>query len=193
MIHLITGGSASGKSVYGEKMAVEAKVRYRYYLATMRPWGEEGKARVARHRQQRLGKGFHTIEVYRNLETVALPKRPVKEKEAVSEAGLWKNTVILLECMSNLVANELFEEGGTDEEILGRIQRGIWHLQDCAAIVIIITNEVFSDGCFYEAETMRYIRLLGQINRELAAMADQVTEVVYGIALSIKTGNHGVR
>lgn len=193
MIHLITGGSASGKSAYGEQMAVEAKGRLRYYLATMRPWGEEGRARVARHRQQRMGKGFFTMEVYRNLENVMLPGRALETEPGVSGAELWENTVVLLECMSNLVANELFEAGGTDEEIAGRIQRGVRHLQDCAGTVIVVTNEVFSDGCFYEAETMRYIRLLGRMNRELAAMADRVTEVVYGIAISVKPAGDGSR
>ena len=75
MLHLITGGSASGKSLYGERMAAEAGGRLLCYLATMRPWGEEGQARVQRHRQQRAGKGFHTIEVYHSLDLAELPAR----------------------------------------------------------------------------------------------------------------------
>ncbi len=177
MLHLITGGSASGKSLYGERMAVETQKAFRYYLATMRPWGEEGRKRVLRHQEQRAGKGFETMEAYHCLEMRALQTK--------SRA----DTVILLECMSNLVANELFEAGGSDEEIARRIQEGIRYLQRCAEIVIVVTNEVFSDGAEYEAETMRYIRLLGQVNQRLASMADQVTEVVYGIAVRIKEGS----
>ena len=35
-------------------------------------------------------------------------------------------------------------------------------------------------------ETKKYIGLLGKINQELGKMADQVTEVVYGIPIKIK-------
>ena len=120
------------------------------------------------------GKGFHTIEAYHNLETVFL------------ESGNREDRVILLECMSNLVANEQFGTGGSDEEILGRIFGGVRHLQDQGKDLIIITNEVFSDGSLYERETLRYLKLLGQANRKLALWADQVTEVIYGIGVGIK-------
>ena len=101
-----------------------------------------------------------------------------------SEAA--QDTAILLECMSNLVANEQFQAGGSDEEVLGRIDRGIRRLQDCAAYVAVVTNEVFSDGAGYGEETMRYLRLLGQANRRLAAVADRVVEVVYGLEVEWK-------
>ena len=56
MMHLITGGSASGKSAYAEKMAVGAGEKSRYYLATMKPWGKEGQERVEKHRNMRAGR-----------------------------------------------------------------------------------------------------------------------------------------
>ena len=41
---LITGGSGSGKSAYGEKKRIlEAGEMTRYYIATMEVFGEEGK------------------------------------------------------------------------------------------------------------------------------------------------------
>ncbi len=179
MLHLITGGSASGKSLFGEQAALSTGAGRRYYIATMEPWGREGRERVSRHRIQREGKGFHTIEAYHDLETVFL------------EPGEREDTVILLECMSNLVANEQFGTGGGDEEILERIFRGIRHLQDQGKYLIVITNEVFSDGSLYERETLRYLTLLGQVNRKLALRADQVTEVVYGIGVRIKGKEDG--
>ena len=39
---LITGGSGSGKSAYGEKRILEAGEMTRYYIATMEVFGEEG-------------------------------------------------------------------------------------------------------------------------------------------------------
>lgn len=176
MIHLITGGSASGKSAYAEAQAfaVSASLRgKRIYLATMKPCGAEGRARVEKHRRQRQGKGFETKELYQNLSSLEL-------------LPAWPGTVVLLECMSNLVANELFEVGGTDQELFLRITDGIRHLQKQAEHLIIVTNEVFSDGGEYPEETRRYIRLLGRINRWLGGEADQVTEVVFGIPVLVK-------
>ena len=92
----------------------------------------------------------------------------------------------MLECMSNLLANEQFEIGGTDEEILERIQVGIQNLEAQTNDLVIVTNEIFSDGCSYDADTLRYIRLLGTLNIWLAKQASLVTEVVYGIPIRQK-------
>ena len=66
--------------------------------------------------------------------------------------------------MSNLVLNEFYDqENGAEERIL----QGIKHLQKQCGDLIIVTNEIFSDGVTYEPESERYIELLGRINREL--------------------------
>ncbi len=180
MMHLITGGSASGKSVYAEDLAVRAG-RERFYIATMRPFGEEGMERVRKHRSMREGKGFVTVECCRDLCQVQ------------TGSGAYKERVILLECMSNLVANELFEAGGKDEEICQRIWEGIRHLQKQAENLMIVTNEIFSDGLGYDSETLRYIRLLAMVNQRLVQAADQVTEVVYGIPVPVKAASTALR
>lgn len=187
MIHMITGGSASGKSAYAEAQAVAAG-EMRYYIATMRPYGAEGEKRVAKHRSMRAGKGFFTIECYRDLAGVSLGKGCAARRDGETHPACAdsERRVILLECMSNLAANELFDVGGSDEEICRRILAGIRHLQNLAKHLIIVTNEVFSDGLNYDPDTIRYIRLLGRINRLLAEQAGQVTEVVYGIPVEWK-------
>ena len=170
MMHLVTGASASGKSAYAEDLLVLAKSAEKYYIATMRPWGAEGAARVKKHRAMQEGKGFQTIEAFHTLDDLRLPEKGS----------------LMLECMSNLLANEQFELGGTDEEILDRIQQGIQNLKEQTDDLIIVTNEIFSDGCRYDAETVRYIRLLGNLNIRMAEEADAVTEVVYGISIRRK-------
>ena len=170
MMHLVTGASASGKSAYAEDLLVLAKSAEKYYIATMRPWGAEGAARVKKHRAMREGKGFQTIEAFHTLDDLRLPEKGS----------------LMLECMSNLLANEQFELGGTDEEILDRIQQGIQNLKEQTDDLIIVTNEIFSDGCRYDAETVRYIRRLGNLKIRMAEEADAVTEVVYGIPIRRK-------
>ena len=129
MMHLVTGASASGKSAYAEDLLVLAKSAEKYYIATMRPWGAEGAARVKKHRAMREGKGFQTIEAFHTLDDLRLPEKGS----------------LMLECMSNLLANEQFELGGTDEEILDRIQQGIQNLKEQTDDLIIVTNEIFTD------------------------------------------------
>ena len=47
---------------------------------------------------------------------------------------------------------------------------------------MIVTNNVFEDGCLYDESTMAYNRALGEINIQLAKKADRVIEVIAGIA-----------
>lgn len=173
MVILVTGGSASGKSEYAEKLAAGTKAGERVYVATMRPWGEEGRQRVEKHRAMRRDRRFITVERYEDLAGLCMEPAP---------AG----RVVLLECLSNLVANEQFDVGGSDREIADRILDGIRHLQNQAEAIIIVTNEVFSDGVSYPFQTRRYLRILGEVNSRAAGMADRVVEVVYGIPVLVK-------
>ena len=75
MIQLITGGSGSGKSVYAENWLIRqgsreacGKEKPFLYIATMRPFGQESRQKILRHRNQRAGKGFATLECYQDLE-----------------------------------------------------------------------------------------------------------------------------
>ena len=173
-IHLITGGSGSGKSAWGESwIAGEAKGRPLIYIATMRPQGEEAQKRILRHRRQRAGRGFQTVECPEDLEKLKIP------------AG----SGVLLECLSNLAANELYEEDGRvrDRELVKqKILRGLRRLAGQAEVLAIVTNEIFSDSAEYGEDIRVYQELLGELNREAACMADQVTEVVYGIPVVVK-------
>lgn len=44
MIHLVTGGSGSGKSAYAEQCILDFGGTRRVYIATMQPFGAEGQA-----------------------------------------------------------------------------------------------------------------------------------------------------
>ncbi|MCD7744894.1 MAG: bifunctional adenosylcobinamide kinase/adenosylcobinamide-phosphate guanylyltransferase [Lachnospiraceae bacterium] len=176
--HLITGGSGSGKSAYAENCATELSSR-RIYIATMIPYGEEGKRRVERHRNLRREKSFETVECYTGLEELDL-------KPTIQRIEQKQHPVALLECMSNLVANEMFEPNGAGEDAVAVILRGIEALRRQVSHLVVVTNEVFSDGISYDKETMRYLSYLGAVNQAMAAQADTVTEVVYGIPVKMK-------
>ena len=172
MLVVVTGGSGSGKSAFAEETVLSFGEARRIYIATMQAFDEESNRRIRRHRRMRAGKGFETVECYTALDELVLPK----------------GSVVLLECMSNLVANEMFREDGFHQEVSEKITGGVKHLLSQAEHVVIVTNEIFSDGILYEGESEKYKEQLGQINCNLAEMADDVVEVVYGIPVWHKGG-----
>lgn len=176
MLIVVTGGAASGKSAHAERLVCEAAPSSRLYLATMQPFGAAAQARIARHRALRQGKGFETVERPLNLAGLALPRR---------------YDGILLEDLGNLLANEMFAPDGAGDAAFGSILAGIAHLQDCCETLVMVTDEIFSDGVDYPPETARYIRFLAALNRDLAARADAVYESVCGILLPLKGEKNG--
>jgi adenosylcobinamide kinase/adenosylcobinamide-phosphate guanylyltransferase len=173
MIIILIGGSGSGKSEYAENTALWMNSGELIYIATMQPFDEESRARVKRHQRMRQSKNFKTIECYTGLSNVMLEK----------------NTTALLECMSNLVANEMFAEEGAKENTFVAVKQGIHHLAEQAANLLIVTNNIFEDGFQYDEETMQYMKLLGEINRWLCEIADRVVEVVHGIPVEMKNSS----
>ena len=96
----------------------------------------------------------------------------------VEHAILPPGSNVLLEDLSNLLANALFEPdgGGT-----GAVRRDLRYLIENSGSLTVVTNEVFSGGADYGEESLRYMRDLAELNRELAARADLVTEIVCGL------------
>lgn len=92
----------------------------------------------------------------------------------------------LLECMSNLVANEMFCEEGHQPHISEKVMKAVQHLDQVCECVVVVTNEVFSDSSTMTQELQAYVEELGTINCEIAKIADRVTEVVYGIPVEVK-------
>ena len=127
MMILVTGGSGSGKSAFAEDCIVSFGNARRIYIATMYPFDEESKKRVKRHQAMRQGKGFDTLECYTGLARAAIPE----------------GSTVLLECMSNLVTNEIFSEteeyqGDTKlyQEYLGKINQKLADMADEVAEVV---------------------------------------------------------
>jgi len=167
MVTLVIGGGGSGKSAFAESIAVSYSGKTAY-IATMEPYGEEGAKRIKRHREMRLGKGFDTIEQYSFI----------NEKTAKN----YEN--VLLECVSNLVANHIFTEN--DENTIENVADGIEKMAKSVKNTVIVTNDIFNDGCEYDDTTRDYIAKLGAVNCRLAQLADEVYEVVVGIPIKIK-------
>lgn len=170
MFHLITGGSGSGKSAFAEECICGFRGHKRIYIATMFPFDGESHERIRRHRRMRREKKFETVERYTDLAGLSL------EPEAD----------VLLECMSNLAANEMYRPEGAGEHTVEAVLAGIDRLLEESRNLVVVTNEIFSDGVRYDPSTEKYLEYLGEINRRMAVRADRVTEVVCGIPVQIK-------
>ncbi|WP_294153015.1 bifunctional adenosylcobinamide kinase/adenosylcobinamide-phosphate guanylyltransferase [uncultured Clostridium sp.] len=172
MLTLVTGGSGSGKSEFAEDLCVSYKSDNLIYIATMFIYDDESLKKIERHKKMRENKNFKTIECFKNLKDIQIQN----------------GCTILLDCMSNLVANEMYLEGGAGEFTVQSIVEGIKQIKNKSENFIIVTNEVFSDGVQYDEETMRYIKYLGEINKEIGRASDNVIEVVYSIPVYHKGG-----
>ncbi len=165
MIVLVTGGSGCGKSTWAEKLIASLPNEKRVYIATMQVYDEESVKRVQRHRAQRADKGFMTIECEKDL----------------ASAQVEEGSIVLLEDLVNLMANEMFDGGD-----VRRIVPALRELAQKCRHLVMVTNDVFSDGMDYAESTREYLRKLSDINRQAAEMADTVVEVVYSIPVCVK-------
>lgn len=200
MITLIIGGSGSGKSAYAEDYVLAAAADLpKYYIATMQVYDAEGERKVERHRRLRAGKGFVTIEQPTDIGKAGIKiagnawneqeKGEIHEVDGMDAPNEEKQGgVALLECMSNLVANEMFsgEQMPETDAVVRCVTEGIEALAKQLTHLVIVSNNVFEDGIAYDASTLRYIEALGRINTRLADLADHVLEVVVGIPVTVK-------
>ena len=99
MLSLIIGGAGSGKSALAEALCC-SQDGPRLYIATMSKADGESLERIEKHRRQREGLRFDTLECPAGLDRADIPD----------------GANALLEDLSNLLANELFspEGGGAD-------------------------------------------------------------------------------
>ena len=182
MIIFVTGGSSSGKSEYAEQLAVRLKEKERkrrrealqeqllpeprlVYLATMEPVDAESLQRIRRHRVMRAERQFETREQYTHLETLATAK----------------NEILLLECLSNLVANEMFSPEGRKCQTAEAVEKGICYLAKRCFHLIIVGNNIFEDDLNYDDDTLEYLRQTARVHRFLGERAAQIVEVICGI------------
>ena len=84
----------------------------------------------------------------------------------------------LLECMSNLVGNEMHLPSNkdlSDEELVSYIVESVKGLANLADSTVIVANE-YEVQESYDEETIRYIKLTHEVNEKLRIIADRVDD-----------------
>jgi len=147
---LVSGANSSGKSIFAEKLVCAAGGP-RIYIATMVPHTEENRQRIEKHRLQRAGMNFVTLEV------------PC----CLSEAAVPEDGVVLLEDVSNLMANAMFEEDRGAESVIA----DIFALAERCRLLIAVTISDMPAGD-YDEGTKHYIAALHSVNRTVYDRAD---------------------
>lgn len=192
-IILVTGGARSGKSTFAENKAKELSMsgtasmetqRNVMYIATSVPFDDEMRERVRMHKQRRP-ESWLTYEGYRHLSDVY--------------EGNEQFSVILLDCITVMVTNLIFDEIGDDFENLSnqdvdKLEHAVFReisdfisaAQQHSQSVVIVTNEV-GLGLVPENKLGRIFRdIAGRMNQFIAAKADEVYLAVCGIPMKIK-------
>ncbi|MBJ3814685.1 bifunctional adenosylcobinamide kinase/adenosylcobinamide-phosphate guanylyltransferase [Shimwellia pseudoproteus] len=179
---VITGGARSGKSGHAEQLAAAAGDNV-LYIATSQVYDDEMAARIAHHRASRPAH-WRTVEAWRELDLVITPHNDPRE-------------VILLECITTLISNLLFDFVGDTPESswdFAAIEAHIAHhigllmaaCARCPSPILLVTNEV-GMGIVPENRLARHFRdIAGRVNQRLAAAAQEVWLVVSGIGVKIK-------
>lgn len=159
-IILVSGPSGSGKSRFAEEL-IRKSPGERFYIATMVPQTGENRRRIEKHRQQRRNLGFVTWEIPCDIETAAASK----------------TAAVLLEDVSNLLANLIFCRGEDERQAYRRICA----LADrCGRLVAVTISGLRPDS--YEGETAGYIRSLNRLNEMLFRRADAAAQLQNGTA-----------
>jgi len=173
---LVTGGARSGKSDYALKRA-EAIAGSHYFLATCPVIDAEMDERIVRHKAERKGGIWQTIEEEVDLAKIVQSLDP--------------DTVCLIDCLTLWVNNLMFqaEKAGQifgEDEMRIRIEKFIHEADSFQGTLICVSNEVGMGVVPDNAMGRRYRDLVGRSNRIVAAAADEVVFVSCGLPLFLK-------
>ena len=170
----ISGGAKNGKSTFAQNLAVQMARKNKcplYYLATMIPHDEEDRERIERHRYDRQGLGFRTIECGHDIDL------EIEGREGV----------FLIDSVTALLSNEMFRSNGSvDTEASIRIAENLSRLCEKHDGLIFVSDYIYGDGVKYDELTDAYIQGLAIIDKALAKACDRVVEMTFGFPIEYK-------
>ncbi len=179
-IILVTGGSRSGKSTFGENYLKTADDVL--YIATAKRIDGEMELRILHHQARRSQK-WETFEGYRGL---------AKAVEGTSRE------YILLDCVTNMISNLMFDLSQNMEDmsqaetdlsfvrIKDEFSSLLEAVRSASKTLVMVTNEV-GMGLISEYKLGRdFVDFSGFINQFLAKEADEVYFMVAGLPMRLK-------
>ena len=204
---LILGGARSGKSSFAEKRAKELGGDSVLYVATSETKDEEMVERVIKHRSERQP-AWVTLEAPRNVAQALRPRpaqrsRDGQAQDTAHRQGRSEAKVIVLDCVTFLVANHLMDAAGPEDDpfdapssdpfdakieadVVAEVEDLIAYIGEEDVEMLVVSNEV-GLGVVPPYELGRAYRdILGRANQILAQHADEVLLFVAGIPIKVK-------
>jgi adenosylcobinamide kinase/adenosylcobinamide-phosphate guanylyltransferase len=178
--HVILGGARSGKTAHAISLAKSLSTQKKFevtYVATAQPLDAEMRHRISLHRAERPA-NWHTLEAPGGL--------------AQAVAKLPADHIIVIDCMTLWLSNALLQDFREDapSATLPTWEREradfLQWLNATNNPVLLISNEVGAGIVPLSAVSRRFQDEQGRLNQALAAICEQVTLVVAGIAVPIK-------
>ena len=171
---LVLGGARAGKSTFALRLAKELTADGQVcFIATGQASDDEMAERIARHREERPAH-WNTIE------------EPYQLDEALAQAGAAN---VVIDCLTLFVSNWLlrFEDESQCETALQKVVESLLaRIRSQPRTVICVSNEV-GLGLVPDNRLGRSFRdLLGRVNQQFAAAADEVLLLVAGLPLHLK-------
>lgn len=178
----ITGGVRSGKSRFAEELAIRKAIltgAKLHYLAPGVASDPEMEKRIQRHRRgrQQSKADWTTWEQPHDIGKLS---------------GCFnKNSILVLDCLTTLLNNELFlNDKKWDEIFLRRIHNkiltGITSLLADSQQLIVVSNEVLQDLSQGNELVWEYSRIIGQLHQDLVNIAEQAYLVESGVPMMMK-------
>ncbi len=169
-VTLVLGGARSGKSRYAQELA-SAFARV-VYIATASRDDAEMRAKIARHRRERPST-WKTIEISTGLDRTL--------REEAPQADL-----LLIDCLTLYMANLMGRKSGGRSKVRDHIQRLSEAVSEAQASVVIVSNEVRCGVVPPYRSGRDYRDFLGELNQQIAKVADRVILMVAGLPLTVK-------
>lgn len=171
MLTLVLGGARSGKSRFAEGLITRQPPPW-VYVATAEIRDVEMVERIATH-QARRGAGWTTLEEPRDLAVALVASRAAP---------------VLVDCLTLWLSNLMLANADIDRETL-RLEQA---LQQRAAPVALVANEVGTGIVPENALARRFRDQQGILNQRMAAQADCVVLMVAGLPLYVKGSPKGL-
>lgn len=169
-VTLVLGGARSGKSRYAQQVAsCFARVTF---IATARTSDSEIRQKISQHRRERP-KGWKTVEAPVRLSKMIDLESPQAD-------------VLLVDCLTMFVANVMGAKNGAEKATEKNINQVCEAIRASKASIVVVSNEVGSGVVPAFRSGRIYRDLLGQMNQQVAEIADKVILMVAGVAVTVK-------
>ena len=166
-ITYITGGERSGKSSFGQKLALE-RSENPIYLATAKVMDNDFSERVKRHQSGRDDR-WQTIEKAIDISELQLPERTV-----------------MMDCITLWLYNIFYDNNRQVDSSLEVVKEQWTAFINQPFNLLVISNELGMGVHAATQEARKFVELHGWVNQFIASTADNAYLMVSGIPVKIK-------